>query len=190
MRGINFVSTQSQFCTDSCMIFCHLPHLYPTADSSSELEEASWNAFDAIISLLQTNFLLCKTILLVIWANNIVLPNEPQPPRDRVIAQLERVLCRVDEIFRILDSRGCDFSIFPSPVAFDAYLDQVKETGGVFEEGDFDNNRGAESRIWRSVKIYPSKEGSTEYPDRELKSGYWVRTNFFDWFERPDMHFV
>jgi hypothetical protein len=107
-----------------------------------------------------------------------------------VVAQLERVLCRVDELFRILDSRGCDFSIFPSPVAFDAYLDRVKANGGVFDEGDFDHNRGAESRIWRSVKIDPSKEGLSEDVGKELESGYWLRTNFFDWTERSDMQFV
>lgn len=172
------------------MIFCHLPHLYTTTDSSSELEEASWNAFNAIISLLQTNFLLCKKIIFVIWTQNGVFPNEPQSPQDRVIAQLERVLCRVDELFQILDSRGCGFSIFPSLVAFDAYLDQEKKTGGVFEEGDFDHNRGAESRIWRSVKIDPSKEGPSKYAGRESNSGYWLRTNFLDWSERPDMQFV
>jgi hypothetical protein len=171
------------------MIFCHLPHLYPAADSS-EIEEESWNAFDAIISLLQTNFRLCKKIFLVLWTENRVFPDEPQLPGDRVIAQLERVLCQVDELFQILDSRGCEFSIFPSPVAFDAYLGQVKETGGVFEEGDFDRNRGAESRIWRSVKIDPSKERLSENAGKESKSGYWLRTNFFDWTERPDMHFV
>lgn len=193
MSGIHFISPQSQFCTDSTLIFCHLPHLYPSPGvdhATSELEETSWNAFDAIITLLQTRFLLCKRIILVLWTRNTVFPDEPQPPRDGMIARLDRVLCRVDELFHILASHGCEFTIFPSPSAFDRCLDRARETGGVFEEGDFDQNRGAESRVWRSVKAIATEGKPLNQAAEESKLGYWLRSNFLDWSKSPDMQFV
>jgi hypothetical protein len=60
----------------------------------------------------------------------------------------------------------------------------------VFEEGDFDQNRGAESRVWRSVKVIAIEEKSLNQAAEESKLGYWLRSNFLDWSERPDMQFV
>jgi hypothetical protein len=106
------------------------------------------------------------------------------------MARLEKVLERVDELFRTLDSRGCKFMLFPSPTAFDFYLDQAKEFGGVFEEENPDLSRGATSSVWRSVTMNPMKENMSNGQNEKGQSGYWVRTNFFDWLERPNMQFV
>lgn len=106
------------------------------------------------------------------------------------MARLEKVLQRVDELFRTLASLGCDFTLFPSPTAFDFYLDQAKEAGGVFEEGNLDQNRGAGSCVWRIVIMNPMKEEISNGRNEKSQSGYWVRANFFDWMERPNMQFV
>lgn len=136
------------------------------------------------------NFRLCKQIVLILWTKDTIFSRKPLPPRDLIKARLEQVLCRVDELFRVLASRGCDFTIFPSPTAFDIYLNQAKETGGVFEEGNIDLGRGAESRVWRSVIMDSSKGEASKDSSEKEKSGYWVRTSFFDWLERPNMQFV
>lgn len=115
--------------------------------------------------------------MLVLWADPTISLSrcETGQANGAMLAQLEKVLSRADELHRTLAQQGCEFSIFPSPAAFEMCLDQAKESGAAFEEGDWDQNRGAESRIWRSV---------------EPQLGYWIRTSFFDMFERKDMGFV
>lgn len=100
------------------------------------------------------------------------------------------MLRRVDELFCVLAPRGCNFTIFPSPNAFDIYLNQAKETGGAFNEGNTDLSRGAESRVWRSVIGDPSNGEALKGCNEKEKASYWVQSNFFDWMERPNMQFV
>lgn len=193
---MDIVSAGSQFCTSFAIINCILPHLYPTASCSkttSELDK-SWGVYDAVITLLQVHFRHCKDIMLVLWANPDLSLSRQQTEqeRDAIMAQLEKVLCRADELYRTLAQQGCNFSIFPSPVAFELYLDRAKETGGVFEEGNWDLNRAAESRVWRSVELGTSKDEISSSTSTDGKPGYWIRTSFFDWvgWERKDMRFV
>lgn len=191
---MDIVTAESQFCTSPAHVFCNLPHLYPSAsgnNTSSELH-ASWLAYDAIITLLQTHFRLCKEVMLVLWVDpNLDLSrHEPGPDRDAMIPRLERVLSRADELYRTLADQGCEFSIFPSPAAVELCLDRAKETGGAFEEGDWDRNRGAESRVWRNVEQNTSKSELSNGVSTDRKMGYWLRTSFFDRFDRPDMQYV
>ncbi|PKX96203.1 uncharacterized protein P174DRAFT_459647 [Aspergillus novofumigatus IBT 16806] len=145
--------------------------------TTSELDK-SWGVYDAVITLLQVHFCHCKDIML--------------QERDAIMAQLEKDLCRADELYCTLAQQGCNFSIFPSPVAFELYLDQAKETGGVFEEGSSDLNRAAESRVWRSVELGTLKDEISSSTSTDGKPGYWIRTSLFDWvgWERKDMRFV
>lgn len=115
--------------------------------------------------------------MLVLWTDPTISfsRREAGQENDAMLARLEKVLIRADELHRTLAQQECEFSIFPSPAAFELCLDQAKESGGVLEEGDWDHNRGAESRVWRSI---------------EPQLGYWIRTSFFDMFEREDMGFV
>ncbi|KAF4268087.1 hypothetical protein KXX44_003746 [Aspergillus fumigatus] len=192
-KDVEIVSPESQFCVSSAIIFCNLPHLYPTARGSSSAElEISWGAYDAIITLIQTHFRYCKDIMLVLWADpNISFSKrDAEQERDAMVARLEKVLCRADELYRTLAQQGCEFSIFPSPRPFELCLARAKETGGVFEEGDWDRNRGAESRVWRSVEPEALKNASSSSTGMDGTPGYWIRTSFFDWFERKDMQFV
>ncbi|GIK00852.1 hypothetical protein Aspvir_004881 [Aspergillus viridinutans] len=106
------------------------------------------------------------------------------------MAQLEKVLCRADELYQTLAHQGCEFSIFPSPAAFELYLDRAKETGGTFEEGNFDENRGAESRVWRSVEPGTLKNELSSSTSADGNPGYWIRTSFFDRLKTEDMQFV
>jgi hypothetical protein len=191
---VDIVSAERQFGTSSVVIYCNLPHLYPTTScrkTSSELD-VSWGVYDAIITLLQTHFLYCKHIMLVLWVDRSISLSraEAEQDRDAMMARLEKVLYRADELYRTLTQQGCDFSIFPSPAAFELCLDRAKETGGIFEEGDWDHNRGAESRVWRSIEENTFKNGLSDDIRTDRKLGYWVRTSFFDWFERKDMQFV
>jgi hypothetical protein len=73
----------------------------------------------------------------------------------------------------LLLNRGqvCDFSIFSSPAAFEVCLDQAKETEVVFEEGDWDESQGAESRVWRSVEPQTLKNGLSSSTSTDAKSG-------------------
>lgn len=194
IKGVDIVTAESQFCASPAYVFCNLPHLYPTAtssDTSSEFD-ASWLAYDAIITLLQTHFRLCEEVLLVLWVDPKLdlSRREPGPNRDAMIPRLERVLSRTDELYRTLADQGCEFSVFPSPTAVEIYLDLAKENGGAFKEGDWDQNRGAESRVWRNVGQNTSKSELSNAISTDSKSGYWLRTNFFDRFDRPDMQFV
>ena len=111
--------------------------------------------------------------MLVLWTDRTISLSrrEARQENDAMLARLEKVLIRADELHRTLAQQGCEFSIFPSPAAFELCLDQAKKSGGVLEEGDWDLNRGAESRVWRSI---------------EPQLGYWIRTSFFDMFERKD----
>ncbi|KAJ6060967.1 hypothetical protein N7444_001663 [Penicillium canescens] len=99
--------------------------------------------------------------MLVLWTDrNISLwGRETGQENDAMLARLEKVLIRADELHRTLAQQGY----------------QAKESGGVLEEGDWDQNRGAESRVWRSI---------------EPQLGYWIRTSFFDTCKREDMEFV
>ncbi|KAF4200743.1 hypothetical protein CNMCM8927_002563 [Aspergillus lentulus] len=192
-KGVEIVSPESQLCISSAIIFCNLPHLYPTARGSSSAElEISWGAYDAIITLIQTHFRYCKDIMLVLWADPDISfsKRDAEQERDAMVARLEKVLYRADELYRTLAQQGCEFSIFPSPRPFELCLAQAKETGGVFEEGDWDRNRGAESRVWRSVDPNTLKNESSSSTGMDGKPGYWIRTSFFDWFERKDMQNV
>ncbi|KAJ6065922.1 hypothetical protein N7444_001575 [Penicillium canescens] len=179
VNGVDVVSAEKQIRASSAIISCNLPHLYPTAsnsETSSELD-VSWGAYDAIITLLQTHFRHCKQIMLVLWTDRTISlwRRETGQENDAMLARLEKVLIRADELHRTLAQQGCEFSIFPSPAAFELCLDQAKESGGVLEEGDWDQNRGAESRVWRSI---------------EPQLGNWIRTSFFDTCKREDMEFV
>jgi hypothetical protein len=176
---VDIISGEKQLRASPAIVYCNLPHLYPTASNSeisSELE-VSWGAYEAIISLLQTHFRHCKNIMLVLWTDSTIDSSrrEAGQENDAMLARLEKVLIRADELHRTLAQQGCEFSIFPSPAAFELCVDQVKKSGGILEEGDWDHNRGAESRVWRSIEPQP---------------GYWIRTSFFDMFERKDMGFV
>lgn len=130
--------------------------------------------------------------MLVLWADpNISFSKrDAEQERDAIVARLEKVLYRADELYRTLAQQGCEFSIFPSPRPFELCLARAKETGGVFEEGDWDRNRGAESRVWRSVEPNTLKNESSSSTCMDGNPGYWIRTSFFDWFERKDMQFV
>lgn len=130
--------------------------------------------------------------MLVLWTDpNISFSKrDAEQERDAMVARLEKVLCRADELYRTLAQQGCEFSIFPSPRPFELCLARAKETGGVFEEGDWDRNRGAESRVWRSVEPEALKNASSSSTGMDGTPGYWIRTSFFDWFERKDMQFV
>lgn len=143
---------------------------------SSELD-VSWSAYDAIITLIQIHFRHCRKIMLILWTDSTISLSrcEAGKANGAMLARLEKVLIRADELHRTLAQQGCEFSIFPSPAAFELCLDQAKKSGGAFEEGDWDHHRGAESRVWRSI---------------EPQLGYWIRTSFFDMFEREDMGFV
>lgn len=110
-----------------------------------------------------------------------------------MMARLEKVLHRADDLYRTLAREGCEFTIFPSPEAFQVYLDRAKENGGVFKEGDWDSQRDPESRVWRSVEPSSSAENASADISTEEKAGYWVKTDVYDlfnWFERPDVQFV
>ncbi|KAJ5317746.1 hypothetical protein N7508_002254 [Penicillium antarcticum] len=99
--------------------------------------------------------------MLVLWTDPAISLSrrEAEQENDAMLARLEKVLIRADELYRTLAQQGY----------------QAKESGGVLEEGDWDHNRGAESRVWRSI---------------EPQLGYWIRTSFFDMFERRNMEFV
>ncbi|KAJ5871359.1 uncharacterized protein N7529_003712 [Penicillium soppii] len=99
--------------------------------------------------------------MLVLWTDPTISlsKREAGQENDAMLAWLEKVLIRVDELHRTLAQQGY----------------QAKKSGGIFEEGDWDHNRVAESRVWRSV---------------EPQLGYWIRTSFYDMFERNDMGFV
>jgi hypothetical protein len=191
---VDIVSAERQFGTSSAIIYCNLPHLYPTTScgkTSSELD-VSWGVYDAIITVLQTHFRYCKDVMLVLWADRSVSlsRDEAEQDRDAMMARLEKVLYRADQLYRTLARQGCDFSIFPPPEAFELCLTRAKETGGIFDEGDWDHNRGAESRVWRSIEENKFKNELSDNTSTDRKLGYWVRTSFFDWFQRKDMQFV
>lgn len=86
------ISPESQFRPNSALIFCNLPHLYPTRSSeteTSELEKKPSRAYNALISLLQTNFRLCKNIRLVRRTDRDLV--RKQRARDAMMARVEKV---------------------------------------------------------------------------------------------------
>ncbi|RHZ61411.1 hypothetical protein CDV55_106522 [Aspergillus turcosus] len=199
--GINFVSTHSQFCLSLVFIYCYLPNLYPSIKGSGNsesdaLQQTSWTALDAILTLLQKHFRLCRNINLVLRRDHRTPPFEaPESLRGAVMAKLEQILQRTDEFYRAIAPKGVKFAVYPSIAAFELYLAQAKENGGVFKEGNWDLRDG-ESRVWRSVQLSCSEEekrASYAAPSVEEKDrgpGYWVKTHVIDWLEQEEMTFV
>lgn len=140
-----------------------------------------------------------------------------QQQKDAVLATLEKILVRIDQFYEAFvaprhggddgdgdgDGDDVEFSIFPSPVAFDLYLAQAKLDGVEVHEGNWDLREG-ESRVWRSVRMTcdGEKGGSSsassatatatvtsdaavasEKGQKDREPGYWVKTDIIDWLE-------
>lgn len=105
-----------------------------------------------------------------------------------MMARVEKVLSRADELYRVLAQQGCDFTIHPSSTAFRIYLDRAKETGGIFKEGNWDLRDG-DSHVWRNVEM-SGTANSLEVMKTEKQSGYWVREHCIDWLEWEELQYV
>ena len=131
--------------------------------------------------------------MIVLWTDRSISLSRDEAEQDRnaMLARIEKLLYRADELYRTLARQGCDPSIFPSPAAFELCLDRAKETGGIFDNGDWDHNRGAESRVWRSIEENTFKRNKlSEDKNRTGNSAIGFKASFFDWFERKDMQLI
>lgn len=111
----------------------------------------------------------------------------PEPLRDASMATLEKILCRIDQFYQAIVSRGVNFAVYPSPAAFELYLAREREKGVEFHVGDWDRREGG-FRVWRRVELSRSEleQGITE----GRGPGYWVKTDVIDWLEQEKMVFV